>query len=64
LAVGCGPGPNLWYRARDGFTVAGIDGSANAIDSARERLRAEGLAAPLQAADLRSLLQNRTGFAL
>jgi SAM-dependent methyltransferase len=53
LEVGCGPGPNLWYLAREGFTVAGIDGSANAIDSARERLRAEGLAASLQAADLR-----------
>lgn len=53
LEVGCGPGPNLWHLAREGFTVAGIDGSANAIDSARERLRAEGLAASLQAADLR-----------
>jgi ubiquinone/menaquinone biosynthesis C-methylase UbiE len=53
LEVGCGPGPNLWYLAREGFTIAGIDGSATAIDSARERLRAEGLAASLQAADLR-----------
>ena len=31
LEVGCGPGPNLWYLAREGFTIAGIDGSANAI---------------------------------
>jgi SAM-dependent methyltransferase len=53
LDVGCGPGSNLWFLAREGFTVAGIDGSANAIDSARERLRAEGLAASLEAADLR-----------
>ena len=52
LDVGCGPGSNLWFLAREGFTVAGIDGSANAIDSARARLRAEGLAASLEAADL------------
>jgi ubiquinone/menaquinone biosynthesis C-methylase UbiE len=53
LEVGCGPGANLWYLAREGFTIAGIDGSANAIAMARERLRAEGLAASLQSADLR-----------
>jgi SAM-dependent methyltransferase len=53
LEVGCGPGPNLWFLAREGFAVAGIDGSAIAIDRARERLRSEGLAASQQEADLR-----------
>ena len=33
--------------------VSGIDGSARAIGAARERLAAEGLAAAVQAADLR-----------
>lgn len=43
LEVGCGPGANLWFLAREGFRIAGIDGSAVAIGQARDRLRAEGL---------------------
>jgi len=38
LEVGCGPGPNLWYMAREGFSVYGIDGSATAIARAKELL--------------------------
>jgi SAM-dependent methyltransferase len=53
LEVGCGPGPNLWFLAREGFRVAGIDGSAIAIESAHERLRSEGLASSYQEADLK-----------
>jgi SAM-dependent methyltransferase len=53
LEVGCGPGPNLWFLARDGFRVVGVDGSANAIESARERLRWEGLASSYQETDLK-----------
>lgn len=41
LEVGCGPGANLWYMAREGFTVYGIDGSKTAIAQARERLNQE-----------------------
>jgi len=41
LEVGCGPGANLWFMAREGFTVYGIDGSQTAIDQARARLDAE-----------------------
>lgn len=54
LEVGCGPGPNLWYLAREGFAVAGIDGSPHAIAAARERLRAEGLTGAADVADLRT----------
>lgn len=43
LEIGCGPGPNIWYLVREGFTVAGIDGSPTAIRQAEERLIAEGL---------------------
>jgi|SRR5271170_592794 len=53
LELGCGPGPNLWFLAREGFAVAGIDGSSIAIESARERLRLERLADSHQEADLR-----------
>ena len=53
LEVGCGPGANLWYLAREGFSIAGIDGSAHAIAIARERLGAEGLTAAAQNAELK-----------
>lgn len=41
LEVGCGPGANLWFMAREGFAVYGIDGSATAIETARARLNSE-----------------------
>ncbi|MBC7952313.1 MAG: class I SAM-dependent methyltransferase [Rhodospirillaceae bacterium] len=47
LELGCGPGPNLWYLAREGFTAEGMDGSPTALRQALERLEAEGLAAPI-----------------
>lgn len=41
LEVGCGPGANLWYMAREGFTVYGNDGSQIAVSRAREFLNQE-----------------------
>lgn len=41
LEVGCGPGANLWFLAREGFHVAGVDGSQTAITKAMRRLDAE-----------------------
>lgn len=41
LEVGCGPGANLWYLIREGFTVYGIDGSRTAIARAQARLDKE-----------------------
>jgi ubiquinone/menaquinone biosynthesis C-methylase UbiE len=35
LEVGCGTGANLWFLLRESFQVAGIDGSAAAIEQAR-----------------------------
>jgi len=43
LEIGCGPGPNIWFLAREGFMVAGIDGSSIAISQAEERLLSENL---------------------
>ncbi len=43
VEVGCGTGSNLWFAAKEGFSVAGIDGSATAIESARQLFAAEGL---------------------
>jgi SAM-dependent methyltransferase len=51
LEVGCGPGANVWFMAREGFTVSGIDGSSTAIKQADERLAREGLTADLRVGD-------------
>lgn len=55
LELGCGPGPIVWYLAREGFTVSGIDGSPTAIAQARDRLIAEGLTADLRVGDFLEL---------
>ncbi|MDP5212456.1 class I SAM-dependent methyltransferase [Pseudoalteromonas tunicata] len=41
LEVGCGPGANIWYLAREGFSVYAVEGSASAIEKAHNRLAAE-----------------------
>lgn len=41
LEIGCGPGANLWYLAREGFSTFGVDGSAVAVQRATERLNHE-----------------------
>jgi len=41
LEIGCGPGGNLWFFAREGFATYGVDGSKLAIDASIERLDLE-----------------------
>jgi SAM-dependent methyltransferase len=48
VEAGCGAANNLWFAAREGFSAAGIDGSAAAIDFARDRFLREGLTADLR----------------
>ena len=55
LEVGCGTGSNLWFAAREGFSVAGVDASKKAIDVAMERFGREGLSADLIIADFTCL---------
>jgi SAM-dependent methyltransferase len=38
LEVGCGTGSNLWFMAREGFSVTGVDGASAAINLAKQRL--------------------------
>ena len=51
LEIGCGPGANVWFMAREGFSVCGVDGSTTAINQAKQRLASEGLAADLRVGD-------------
>lgn len=41
LEVGSGAGANLWFMAREGFCVHGVEGSETAVRLTRERLDAE-----------------------
>lgn len=43
LEIGSGTGANLWYLAREGFKVSGIDFSENAIKRLIERFKNENL---------------------
>jgi 2-polyprenyl-3-methyl-5-hydroxy-6-metoxy-1,4-benzoquinol methylase len=51
LEVGCGTGSNLWFAAREGFKVFGIDASESAIEFAKERFGKENLQADLRVGD-------------
>jgi ubiquinone/menaquinone biosynthesis C-methylase UbiE len=55
LEIGCGPGSNIWFMAREGFSVTGIDGSETAIRIARERLAGEALDGDLRVGDFARL---------
>jgi SAM-dependent methyltransferase len=55
LEIGCGPGANIWFMTREGFSVCGIDGSATAIHRASKRLTEEGLTADLRIGDYAQL---------
>ncbi|EDU36134.1 class I SAM-dependent methyltransferase [Clostridium sporogenes] len=43
LEVGCGAGNNLWFAAREGFNVTGIDISESVIDYAKKRFQKDEL---------------------
>jgi len=51
LEIGCGAGNNLWFAAREGFSVAGVDGSPCAIEYARKRLADDRLTGDLRVGD-------------
>ena len=55
LEVGCGTGANLWYLAREGFNVFGIDGSQIAVKEALAYLKDNGLTAKIEQGDAMKL---------
>src|SRR5262249_49010844 len=64
LDVGCGAGNNLWFAAREGFLVAGIDASPTAIGYARKRLVEDGLDGDVRVGDFTRLPWNDSSFDL
>lgn len=55
MEVGFGSAPNLWFAAREGFKVAGVEGSSSAVDFAVERFKRDGLSGDLRVGDFTSL---------
>jgi len=41
LELGCGPGANLWYCAKEGFKIYGVEGSSKAVELCTNRLNSE-----------------------
>ena len=64
LEVGCGTASNLWFAAREGFQVAGIDGSSSAIKYAQKRFTEEGLTGDLRVGDFTQLPFSDNSFDL
>jgi SAM-dependent methyltransferase len=64
LEVGCGGGANLWFAAREGFAVSGIDSSEPAVAYARARLRAESLEGDIRVGDFTELPFDNCSFDL
>lgn len=52
LDLGCGSGRHVAHLARQGFSVAGLDGAPAGLTLAERRLRASGLAADLRLGDI------------
>lgn len=55
LEVGCGTASNLWFAAREGFSVAGVDASKSAIAEAQKRFGEDNLKGDLRVGDFTSL---------
>ncbi len=53
--VGFGTGNNLWFAACEGFAVSGVEGSARAVEEAKARFAADGLAGDLRTGDFTAL---------
>jgi ubiquinone/menaquinone biosynthesis C-methylase UbiE len=64
LEVGCGSGNNIWFGATEGFSMTGIDGSHEAIEYARSRLKKDGLSADLTVGDFTALPYRANNFDL
>jgi ubiquinone/menaquinone biosynthesis C-methylase UbiE len=62
LELGFGAGNNLWFMAREGFSVAGIEGSKSAFDFAKNRFQSDGLNGDLRSGDFSELPWDDNSF--
>ncbi len=64
LEVGCGTGANLWFAAREGFNVTGIDCSVTAINIVKKRFIKDSLVGNFNTGDFASLPYDDSTFDL
>jgi ubiquinone/menaquinone biosynthesis C-methylase UbiE len=62
MEIGCGGGGTLWYLAREGFNVYGIDASSEAICKTEKKLNNEKLKANLTVGDFKKLPYEDNSF--
>jgi SAM-dependent methyltransferase len=62
LEIGCGAGNNLWFAAREGFSVAGMDGSPSAVAFAQKRFADEGLKGDFKVGDFINIPFEDNGY--
>ena len=55
LEIGCGTGNNLWFAAREGYSVFGLDGSKTAIEFAEGRFKQDQLEGEFVVGDMTNL---------
>ena len=55
VEVGFGTASNLWFAAREGFAVSGVEGSETAVEYARNKFSEEGLTGDLRVGDFTKL---------
>lgn len=55
LELGFGTGPNLWFAAREGFRVFGVEASNTAVDFANNRFKEDSLEGDLRQGDFTQL---------
>lgn len=55
MEVGFGSAANLWFAAREGFKVSGVEASSSAVDFAVSRFKREGLSGDLLVGDFTCL---------
>lgn len=55
LEVGFGTGANLWFAAREGFSVSGIEGSKSAVENAKDMFESHAYKADLRQGDFCNL---------
>ncbi|MDX9974485.1 MAG: class I SAM-dependent methyltransferase, partial [FCB group bacterium] len=64
LELGFGAGNNLWFAAREGFSVAGIEGAPTAVAFAQTRFHSEGLTGDLREGNVADLPWEQESFDL
>lgn len=55
MEVGFGAGANLWFAAREGFRVSGVEASSSAVNVAASRFEHDGLFGDLRVGDFTEL---------